>query len=351
MRRRVPAALKGLATLLLAFVATVAVPAILLAGGRVAVRGYFRRDGTYVQPYFRTAPDGNPFNNYSFPGNYNPNTGTITPGNPDTYLRRYYERSAVGSAGVPAAPSAPVPLGVVPDVGSGAQLPTSATSPARSAVPPGTGAGLPEHAHLSYLGHEWECDRGYYQLRDHCERIVVPQHAHVSYLGHEWECDRGYYQLRDRCEPLAVPEHAHVGYLGHEWECDRGYYQAREHCELLTVPQHAHVGYLGHEWECDRGYQQARDGCAPVGANVAPGTPSAGIVAVPPLVGGGGAPDYTYDVSGSGDSGEVSGTIDAERGSRDVDGTVYDEDGNEHDVTGEWSGKGTVDAWDDDGNS
>ena len=56
------------------------------------VRGYYRRDGTYVQPHYRTNPDGNPYNNYSFPGNYNPNTGGVTPGNPDTYLNGYYNR-------------------------------------------------------------------------------------------------------------------------------------------------------------------------------------------------------------------------------------------------------------------
>jgi len=38
------------------------------------VRGYYSGDGIYVQPYYRTNPDGNPYNNYSFPGNYNPNT-------------------------------------------------------------------------------------------------------------------------------------------------------------------------------------------------------------------------------------------------------------------------------------
>lgn len=55
-----------------------------------AVRGYTRRDGTTVAPHFRSNPDSTPFNNYNFPGNYNPNSGRITPGNPDTYLDRYY---------------------------------------------------------------------------------------------------------------------------------------------------------------------------------------------------------------------------------------------------------------------
>ena len=40
----------------------------LLASAQVHVNGYFRRDGTYVQPHYRTAPDGNPFNNWSATG-------------------------------------------------------------------------------------------------------------------------------------------------------------------------------------------------------------------------------------------------------------------------------------------
>ena len=56
------------------------------------VRGYVKKDGTYVAPHQRTSPDHNPYNNYSFPGNYNPNTGRTSPGNADTYLDRYYDR-------------------------------------------------------------------------------------------------------------------------------------------------------------------------------------------------------------------------------------------------------------------
>src|SRR5439155_18849094 len=60
------------------------------AGGAVHVRGYFRKDGTYVSPHVRSYPDGIPYNNYSFPGNYNPNTGKIAGGYPLKYLERYY---------------------------------------------------------------------------------------------------------------------------------------------------------------------------------------------------------------------------------------------------------------------
>ena len=58
------------------------------------VRGYTRRDGTYVQSYERTRADGNPRNNYSYPGNYNPNTGRITGGSESTYLDNYYGRES-----------------------------------------------------------------------------------------------------------------------------------------------------------------------------------------------------------------------------------------------------------------
>jgi hypothetical protein len=62
----------------------------------VYVNGYYKSNGTYVNSYERTAPDGNPYNNYSYPGNYNPNTGSITGGNADTYLNNYYNKSSSG---------------------------------------------------------------------------------------------------------------------------------------------------------------------------------------------------------------------------------------------------------------
>jgi hypothetical protein len=52
----------------------------------VRVRGYLKTNGTYVMPHYRTSPDRNPVNNYGMPGNFNPNTGRVSGGNPDTYL-------------------------------------------------------------------------------------------------------------------------------------------------------------------------------------------------------------------------------------------------------------------------
>ncbi len=40
-----------------------------------SVKGYTKKDGTYVQPHKQTNPDQLRRNNYSSDGNYNPNTG------------------------------------------------------------------------------------------------------------------------------------------------------------------------------------------------------------------------------------------------------------------------------------
>ena len=76
---------------------------------QVNVRGHMRDtngDGvkdTYVQPYQRSSPNQSRTDNYSHPGNYNPNTGQITPysnsprelypSNPNPYDRRGFGKS------------------------------------------------------------------------------------------------------------------------------------------------------------------------------------------------------------------------------------------------------------------
>ena len=66
-----------------------------LSSGSVSVRGHYWKDGTYVQPHVRSAPDRNPYNNYGFPGNYNPNKDAITPGDPNKYLDRYDQKKFI----------------------------------------------------------------------------------------------------------------------------------------------------------------------------------------------------------------------------------------------------------------
>jgi hypothetical protein len=44
-------------------------------GTDTQVSGYTRSNGSYVEPYHRTAPDSTMYNNYSSQGNTNPYTG------------------------------------------------------------------------------------------------------------------------------------------------------------------------------------------------------------------------------------------------------------------------------------
>ena len=65
---------------------------------QVKVKGYYRKNGTYVKPHYRSNPDGNPYNNWSYPGNTNPYTGKTATGNSSTYLNNYYNRSSNNSS-------------------------------------------------------------------------------------------------------------------------------------------------------------------------------------------------------------------------------------------------------------
>ena len=61
----------ALAALIIFILSTVA-PVL---AGDVSVHGYFRQDGTYVQPHMRSAPDSSFNNNWSTYPNVNPYTG------------------------------------------------------------------------------------------------------------------------------------------------------------------------------------------------------------------------------------------------------------------------------------
>ena len=52
------------------------------ASAQVRVKGYVKKDGTYVAPHVRTAPNSSRLDNYSTAPNYNPytgKTGTVEP--------------------------------------------------------------------------------------------------------------------------------------------------------------------------------------------------------------------------------------------------------------------------------
>jgi len=56
----------------------------------VSVSGYYKSDGTYVQPYFRTAPNNTNQDNFSTKGNVNPYTGKAGWIEPDGEYNTFY---------------------------------------------------------------------------------------------------------------------------------------------------------------------------------------------------------------------------------------------------------------------
>jgi len=46
------------------------------AQAQVRVNGYYRKNGTYVKPHYRSSPNASQYDNYSYKGNTNPYTGT-----------------------------------------------------------------------------------------------------------------------------------------------------------------------------------------------------------------------------------------------------------------------------------
>lgn len=71
----------GITVVLSLVLALITPPAL---GGGVRVKGYFKRDGTYVAPHYRSAPNSSKYDNYSTRGNFNPYTGEAGRTNPDS---------------------------------------------------------------------------------------------------------------------------------------------------------------------------------------------------------------------------------------------------------------------------
>jgi hypothetical protein len=71
---------------------------VSVADAAVHVNGYYRKNGTYVAPHYRSDPDGIPTNNWSYPGNTNPVTGKTATGDPATYLQNHDTQYAGGGA-------------------------------------------------------------------------------------------------------------------------------------------------------------------------------------------------------------------------------------------------------------
>ncbi|ENU19713.1 hypothetical protein F994_01643, partial [Acinetobacter bohemicus ANC 3994] len=67
----------------------------------VKVKGYYRKDGTYVQPHYRSNPDGNFYNNWSTSGNVNPYTGEYGIKTLNSNKEKVYTPSTVKDLNIP----------------------------------------------------------------------------------------------------------------------------------------------------------------------------------------------------------------------------------------------------------
>lgn len=89
------------------FIFTLTVIALLsiilsAASADVYVSGYYRKDGTYVQPHYRSDPDGDPWNNWSTVGNVNPYTGEVGTKWPEGYSSYSSSLFSSGYSSLPA---------------------------------------------------------------------------------------------------------------------------------------------------------------------------------------------------------------------------------------------------------
>ena len=75
--------------------------------GEVYVQGYYRSDGTYVQPHFRSSPNSTTLDNWSTKGNINPYTGQRGTRNP------YAQNNSFYNPWLPQSPNSPLYEGTV----------------------------------------------------------------------------------------------------------------------------------------------------------------------------------------------------------------------------------------------
>ena len=64
-----------------------------VAHPQVLVDPYLRKDGVYVDGQYRSNTEGNPYNNWSYPGNVNPYTGKQATADPNRYSEQYQKRN------------------------------------------------------------------------------------------------------------------------------------------------------------------------------------------------------------------------------------------------------------------
>lgn len=181
--------------------------------------------------------------------------GLVADGNATAALRQLLTASRQAERQEPQAPAVAI-------------VPPTYTPPARASsrqeVTSSTSGGIPQNAHLNYLGNDWDCNRAYFKYGNECRVVQVPQNGQLTYLGNDWECSRGYFKHGNECRAVQIPQNGKLTYLGNDWECSRGYFKFQNECNVVQVPQNGKLTYLGNDWECNQGFRKAGDKCVSV---------------------------------------------------------------------------------------
>lgn len=61
---------------------------------------------------------------------------------------------------------------------------------------------MPKHAHPVPQIWKWECDPGYVQSRNECEKVKIPRHGVLTPDGHGWDCRPGWEKSRNECQKV-----------------------------------------------------------------------------------------------------------------------------------------------------
>ncbi len=224
--------------ILTVFVFIISLP--LTSDAYVSVRGYYKKNGTYVAPHVRSDPNGLKYDNYSYKpsqGLYNTTYGTRgSTWNTPTYVTDpyYYVGQSIYKTGLtntytstyiptytPTKTGSYYTATYTPSVYENFNTVTEKVYTEPVVVP----------ANARKFGDTWYCNGGYKTLYDSslkktgCEKIIAPANSHI--VDENWQCDVGYENLFDKnvnrigCKKIIIPENATS--FGDSWMCKVGY--------------------------------------------------------------------------------------------------------------------------------
>jgi len=238
----------------------------------VSVRGYYRRDGTYVAPHRRTAADGDFYNNWSTYGNVNPYTGRPgTKTSPpvgygqDVWVEGYYRSDGSYVRGhYRSAPDGDLSnnyssRGNTYPYSSNLDTGLSSTSASSSLEEADIGARRNVAARLYQIGYavDWQ-DYSYYQLTDMEMRIRLARRLSQLGVPADWQ-QHTYYEMSDWEMRIRQADRLYQLGLSVSWR-DYTYYemsdwetrirQAKRLSDLgLSVDWRQHTYFEMSDWE------------------------------------------------------------------------------------------------------